>query len=164
MPKGVSKACKDYIKEAEKYLPKTHYYITDVKLALIQQIGTEKEGGLLEVAQADLDLKLQCCRQILELVEKLTPSEKRVRGILLFELQAALTEKARRAVASGEGPDALNSALLESKAMLTECVELLKNEADALPEVGIRRQAEQSLKEIDVLLRTVHMAVGDVPL
>lgn len=44
--------------------------------------------------------------------------------------------------------------------MLSEVAELLKNEPEALPEGGICKQAKQSIKEIDIILRTV----TDVPI
>lgn len=48
--------------------------------------------------------------------------------------------------------------------MLNEVTELLKNEPEALPERSIYKQAVQSLKEIDIILRTVHEVVADVPI
>lgn len=45
--------------------------------------------------------------------------------------------------------------------MLNEVTELLKNEPEALPEGNICKQAMQSMKEIDIILRTVH---ADVPI
>lgn len=112
MEKGSSKACKEYIGKAEERLSKNHFYIADVKMALAQLIGTEVDGGLPVVSDEDLDLKIQCCQQILGLVEKLCPADKRIRGLLLFELQGAVTERGRRIATGGEGPEALNVALL----------------------------------------------------
>lgn len=112
MEKGSSKACKEFISKVEEQLPKNHYYIVDVKMALSQLIGTETDGGLPAVPDEDLDLKILCCKQVLDLVEKLCPAEKRIRGLLLFELQGAITERGRRIATGGEGPDALNVALM----------------------------------------------------
>lgn len=112
MEKESSQACKEFISKAEERLPKNHYYIVDVKIALAQLIGTEQEGGLPAVSDEDLDLKIQSCKQVLGLIDKLCPVEKRIRGVLLFELQGAVTERGRRIATAGEGPDALNVALL----------------------------------------------------
>lgn len=79
---------------------------------IVQLIGTEIEGGLPAVTDEDLELKIQCCKQILELVEKLCPAEKRMRGLLLFELHGAVTERGRRIATGGEGPEALHAALM----------------------------------------------------
>lgn len=48
--------------------------------------------------------------------------------------------------------------------MLSEIAELLKNEPEALPEGGIRKQAVESMNEIDIILRTVHGTMADVPI
>lgn len=112
MEKDSSKACKEFICQAEEKLPKNHYYIVDVKMALSQLLGTELEGGLSVLSDEDLQLKISVCKQLLELIEKLCPAETRIRGLLLFELQGAVTERGRRIAANGEGPDALNVALI----------------------------------------------------
>ncbi|KAK9727534.1 MYND finger [Popillia japonica] len=93
----------------------------------------------------------------------LIPAEPRVLGILLFELHAAISEIGRRKVEAGlSGPDDLQEALLESKKLLKETVELLKHEPPELPEGKILIQAKSNLAELDVIMRTVHMKVGDV--
>lgn len=112
MEKESSKACKEFINKVEEQLPKHHYYIVDVKMALSQLIGTEQEGGLAAVSDEDLYLKIQMCKEVLDLIEKLCPAEKRIKGLLLFELQGAVTERGRRIAAGGEGPSALNVALV----------------------------------------------------
>lgn len=48
--------------------------------------------------------------------------------------------------------------------MLGEAVELLKHEPEVLPEGKICKQAVENLKEIDVILRTVHKTLGDSPI
>lgn len=46
--------------------------------------------------------------------------------------------------------------------MLNEVIDLLKNEPETLPEGSICKQAIQNVKEIDIILRTVHGTVADV--
>lgn len=81
----------------------------------------------------------------------------------MFELHAAVTEMGRRTASSGGDPEALHVALAESKKMLVQVVELLKHEPQELPEGRIGRQAVTNLKEIEVILRTVHERIGDSP-
>lgn len=47
--------------------------------------------------------------------------------------------------------------------MLSEAAELLKHEPEELPEGKVRKQAVANLREIDVILRTVHKTLGDAP-
>lgn len=131
MEKESSRACKAFISEAESKLHPNHYYITDVKLALAQLIGQEFEGGLPKVSDEDLELKATICKKLEEMIAILSPgtstvyknysrnnwyisAEKRVRGLLLFELHATVTEMGRRTASSGEGPEVLHAALIVS--------------------------------------------------
>lgn len=52
----------------------------------------------------------------------------------------------------------------ESKKYLQEALEQLKFEPEELPEGKVYVQAVKNLEEIDVILRTVHTALGDTPL
>lgn len=84
--------CKKYIKEFEKKFHHHHYLLTDVKLAITQIL----DAGVGNLAEDDLMLKLQYCRQLNKLITKLVPAENRCRGVLLFGLHAALAEIGRR--------------------------------------------------------------------
>ncbi|CAH1996051.1 unnamed protein product [Acanthoscelides obtectus] len=147
MPKGVIRECRSFIETYEQLLHPNHYYLTDVKLALANMIGQE-EGGLVETSSEDFDLKLKLCRDLMSLTEKLIPGERRVRGVLLFELHACMAEIARR---NTDDPEIVKSALMDSKKFLTECIELLKHEPEALPEGKIYKQALQNMQEFAVL-------------
>ncbi|KRT84042.1 SET domain-containing protein, partial [Oryctes borbonicus] len=133
MPKGILNICKAFLRENEKYLSPNHYYLTDVKFALSQLIG--QDAGLQAVGDDEVEFKAKLCNQLINMMKILIPAEKRVLGILLFELHAAISEIGRRKVSSGlGGPDDLQEALLESKKILKQVVELLKHEPQELPE------------------------------
>lgn len=113
MPKGQSSACKLFIKNMEKLFHPNHFYLVDVKMALAHLIGQEFNGGLPQVSDEDLRLKAQLCNQLIELGKMLAPAEKRMIGLLLFELHAAVAEIGRRRATSGEGgPEELRLSLL----------------------------------------------------
>ncbi|KAJ8915049.1 hypothetical protein NQ315_016024 [Exocentrus adspersus] len=160
MPKGVSKDCKQFMKENEQFLHPNHFYLTDVKFALSQLIGQEKPGGLPGVSDEDLELKARLCQGLVNLFRILIPGESRVRGLLLFELHASMAEIGRRR----DDPAELHTLLLESKSILQEAVDLLKHEPDSLPEGKIYKQAVVNLKELEFVLRTVHKTIGDSPM
>ncbi|KAG5899225.1 hypothetical protein JTB14_034482 [Gonioctena quinquepunctata] len=158
MPKGDSRECKSFIRSYGELLHENHYYLTDVKVALSQMIGQE-EGGLPDVSDEDLELKAKINKDLIDLVKVLTPGETRLRGVLLFELQTAISEMGRR---KGE-PEMLYAALLESKKLLNEVSHLLKNEPEELQEGKLYVQAMSNLKELDVILRTLYKTIGDSP-
>lgn len=75
MPKGIPKECKSFIDTYEELLHKNHYYLTDVKVALAQQIGQEDDGGITNVLDADLELKVKLCRNLINLLKTLVPGK-----------------------------------------------------------------------------------------
>ncbi|KAJ8981905.1 hypothetical protein NQ317_007297 [Molorchus minor] len=179
VPKGVSNECKEFIKSYEKFLHRNHFYLTDVKVALSQIIGQEFEDGLPAVSEEDLELKAKLCQGLSDLIKALVPGktnnsvnylgiritlhvvgERRVRGILLFELHAAIAEMGRRR----RDPEELHTILLRSKEVLEESVDLLKYEPDSIQEGKIYKQAVMNLKELEFVLKTVHKTLGDSPM
>ncbi|XP_017777961.1 PREDICTED: protein msta [Nicrophorus vespilloides] len=165
--KGNSNACKVFISNSLKFLHPNHYYLTDVKFALSQLLGQEFHGGLPKISDEDLQLKIDICRQLTELANKIAPAENRIKGLLLFELHAAIMELGRRRGNSGteeSGPDYLYTKLIDSKKYLVQSIEALKNESEVMPEGQICIQARRNLKDIDVLLKTVYNAIGSSPI
>lgn len=75
MPKGIPRECKSFIETYEELLHKNHYYLTDVKIALGQQIGQEDEGGIEAVSEEDLELKLKICQKLIKLLKSLVPGK-----------------------------------------------------------------------------------------
>lgn len=160
LKKGDSRPARQFISMYEKYLHNNHYYLTDVKLALGQLIGHEDSGGLPGVSTEDLELKARLCQGLTKLANTLAPGETRMRGLLLFELHAAVAELGRR---NGD-PHQLTLVLQESKKILQEATDLLKNEPESLPEGKIYHQALKNLKEIEMVLMTLHKTIGDSPM
>lgn len=80
MPKGIPKECKNFIETYEELLHKHHYYLTDVKVALAQQIGQqyEYEEGIATVADDDLALKVNLCQNLVKLLKSLVPGENKI--------------------------------------------------------------------------------------
>lgn len=103
--------CKKFIQDFENILHPNHYYLTDVKLSLVQSFG--QENGLTLLKDDDLQLKLKYCRELYNLTSVLVPAENRLRGVLLYELHAAIAENGRRKSNRGEmDPAELKSNLL----------------------------------------------------
>lgn len=62
-----------FISHCSSYLHSSHYYMTDVSLALAQMIGQDSEQGLAAVSEDRLLLKTQLCRKLADLIEILAP-------------------------------------------------------------------------------------------
>ncbi|XP_030760590.1 SET domain-containing protein SmydA-8-like isoform X2 [Sitophilus oryzae] len=159
LPKGESRAAKDFIKTYEKYLHNNHYYLTDVRFALTQLMGHEDQRGLPGLDEDDVELKARLCQGLSKLIQILAPGETRMRGLVLYELHATIAELGRR----GGDPHQLTFALHEAKKVLQEAAELLKNEPACLQEGKVYKQALKNIKEIDVVLMTLHTNIGSSP-
>ncbi|XP_045477742.1 SET domain-containing protein SmydA-8-like isoform X1 [Harmonia axyridis] len=150
LPKGDPEALKKFIDLNSLYLHPNHYFLTESRLALIQNIG-QSEDGLVNVSDENLDIKAKTAAQLLSLFSVLTPAERRLRGMVFFELHAAVSEMGRRSFE----PNIMHSRLEEAKKYLNECIDQLKNEPSCLPEGQILNQAKQNLKDIDVILQKI---------
>lgn len=152
MPKGDPDACERFVEHCANYLHPNHYYMTDVTLALAQMIGQEQELGLAGVTEDRLFLKTQLCRKLTDLLETLTPAEARLRGSLLFELHAAITETGRRKSLT-DGPNVMLDYCLEARKILSESASLLRHEPPQLPEGTLLKQAKLNLIQMDELMQ-----------
>ncbi|KAL4705998.1 hypothetical protein ACJJTC_005684 [Scirpophaga incertulas] len=144
--------CERFINHCSGYLHPSHYYMTDVSLALAQMLGQER--GLAEVDDDRLLLKTQLCRKIADLLETLAPAETRLRGSLLFELHAAIAETGRRRSLT-EGPMAMLGHVTESRKILVVAAWLLRHEPALLPEGRLARQARLNLLHLDELIHNL---------
>ncbi|XP_057666323.1 SET domain-containing protein SmydA-8-like [Diorhabda carinulata] len=158
MPKDNIKECKNFIDSYEELLHPNHYFLTEVKIALINLIGGEK-NGLRDVSEENLQLKLKFCQNLCDLFKQLTPGENKMRGKILYELQATVVEIGRRKA----DPNIVYASLIESKKLLEECTSLLKHELESSLEGKIYEKATKNLKELQLVLRTVHEAMGQSP-
>lgn len=159
MPKGDIRECKSFINTYEELLHPNHFYLIDVKLALLQLIGNVNDmNELKEIDDEDLELNLKLCQNLVALVRNLVPGEKRIRGLLLFKLHAAVAEAGRRKAS----PDIVYASLMEAKKILQEAVDLLKHEPIELDEGKLYKQAVANLKELELVIQTIHMAMGDI--
>lgn len=181
MQKNSVQAAKIFISNAAKHVPGNHFYITDVKLAMSEMIGQEFRGGIADVSEEELLLKIKVCKELLSLAEILAPAENRIRGSLFFEIHSAIAELGQRRGSQGhEGPDYLLESLTvklivfrkilslivylqESKKYLVQAIEALKHESPVMPEGKILEQAKINLRDINVLLATVRVTVGATP-
>lgn len=75
MSKGDLRECKNFIDTYEELLHKNHYYLTDVRVALAQQIGQEDEGGIAGVTDEELELKAKLCQSLVNLLKSLVPGQ-----------------------------------------------------------------------------------------
>lgn len=73
MQKGHQESCKRFLEYYGKLLHKNHFYLTEVKFVLAQLIG--QEGGLGDVHDDDLDLKMKLCTDVNSILKRVAPGK-----------------------------------------------------------------------------------------
>uniref|UniRef100_T1I1Y7 Protein msta n=1 Tax=Rhodnius prolixus TaxID=13249 RepID=T1I1Y7_RHOPR len=156
--KFIIDSCRNFLDKVRKMVPDNQYQAVEIKLALVQIIGqTSGSRGLQAVPMPLLQLKEDLCRRMIDLAETLFPAECRLKGVLYFELHAAIAEKARRNCDHKAAEKTSAQALLmESGNYLDRSLELLKFEPLALPEGKIYQQAVENKRDLDKLYKSLN--------
>ncbi|XP_055921178.1 SET domain-containing protein SmydA-8 [Eupeodes corollae] len=130
--------CKKYIEHYQKWLPRKHYYISEVKIQLVQKLGADPKD-LMVLPEKDLDIKLEYAKEMIELYEQLAPCETRILGILCFEVHSAIAEKTRRISLETN----MNCIVLleESLLFVEKSIQYLKHESNVFAEGLVCKQA-----------------------
>ncbi|KAK9883483.1 hypothetical protein WA026_001657 [Henosepilachna vigintioctopunctata] len=156
LPKNDANNIKQFLSSSSGYLHQNHFYLTEIRLALVQLIGQGNTSeSMTEISEEDLELKAKTATQLLSLFDSIAPAERRLKGIVLFELHASLAEMGRR---NGE-PDTMHRRLTEARRYLIDCIDTLKDEPSFLPEGQILKQAKLNLKSIDIVLQKIMESV-----
>ncbi|KAK5641709.1 hypothetical protein RI129_010256 [Pyrocoelia pectoralis] len=146
MDKGNVEDCKQFLDHYSKILTPNHAYMIDVKLALAQLIGNG-DHSLQTVSIDELLFKKQLCEEVINIVNIISPAEKRVIGILLVEIYASITELQRRKFNKAT-KDPL-SMLRECTTILRQAVSCLQHEPEALFEGKLYKQAVSDLTNLE---------------
>lgn len=142
--------CIRFIEHYSKYLSPNHFYIIDVKIALAQIIGGGEINGIQKVSDERLNLKAQICRDLIDIVMKVAPSESRILGLIKFELHSTYAELGRRAIAA-KNPNC-RAMLEESLVNCEEVIRYLAYDPEILPEGKIRRQAKINADSLKIMI------------
>ncbi|XP_055837912.1 SET domain-containing protein SmydA-8 [Episyrphus balteatus] len=137
--------CIKFIEHYQKWLPRKHYYISEVKIQLVQKLGADPKD-LMVLSEKDLDTKLEYAKEMIELYEQLAPCETRILGILCFEVHSAVAEKTRRI--SLETNMNCIELLGESLSYVEKAIEYLKHESNVFAEGLV---CQQAIKNRDAL-------------
>ncbi|XP_034946527.1 SET domain-containing protein SmydA-8-like [Chelonus insularis] len=152
MKKDDIDACKQFIQRHSQTLHDNHFYLVDVKLALVQLIG-QQDGGLPALSDELLNEKISLCKKLDQLLQTLVPAEHRIRGLILFEAHAGIAEYGRR-----QGKDELRGMLMLSKQALEEAYQLLRYEPEVLPEGKVARIAKKNISEMNLIIKALSQA------
>ncbi|KAF6214048.1 hypothetical protein GE061_011778 [Apolygus lucorum] len=154
--KGDVSSYSNCINRVKNLVGENYCHLVEAKLTLAQMIGQSSSKGLADVEDGLLSTKETLSRQLISLADGVFRAEYRIRGVLFFELHAAVAELARRQVnKKNSNAFVLQARLLESGGYLERVIFFLKHEPQALPEGKIYKQALQNLKDLQNLYKTM---------
>ncbi|KAF2350506.1 SET domain [Trinorchestia longiramus] len=136
----------------EKYssvLHPNHFHIIAIKSSLSQIYGRIPGLQMTDLTTTQLNRKMQCCRDVLKILDILDPGISRLRGIMEYELQVPLLLQLNRAFMQRQltRPDLLQQ-LQEPQQLLENVIRCLQHEAPSSFEGKICKISRQSLSEV----------------
>jgi len=156
LEKGSVEACQAFIKKHSQNLHPNHYYLQDIKLALCQMIGQSATGQgheIYNLSEKELLYKQRISLELLEVANRISPGISRLRGVILYELQATLAAYARRKFSSGEiSTEHMRNIMKEVKKYLLECIQIFSFEPPCLQEGRLATIARLDLLELETFL------------
>jgi len=156
LEKGSIEACQSFIRKHSQNLHPNHYYLMDIKLALCQMIGQSAAGQgheIFNLTEKELLYKQKIGMELLEVANIISPGISRLRGVILYELQATLATYARRKFSAGEiSTDHMKNVMKEVKKYLIECIQIFSFEPACLQEGRLATIARLDLLELETFL------------
>jgi len=156
LEKGSIEACQSFIRKHSQNLHPNHYYLMDIKLALCQMIGQSAAGQgheIFNLTEKELLYKQKIGMELLEVANIISPGISRLRGVILYELQATLACYARRKFSAGEiSTDHMKNVMKEVKKYLIECIQIFSFEPACLQEGRLATIARLDLLELETFL------------
>jgi len=163
LEKGSVEACQAFIKKHSQNLHPNHYYLQDIKLALCQMIGQSATGQgheIFNLTEKELLYKQKIGMELLEVANTISPGISRLRGVILYELQATLAAYARRKFSSGEiSTDHMRNVMKEVKKYLLECIQIFSFEPPCLQEGRLATIARLDLLELETFMDSLQQKV-----
>lgn len=73
MEKGSEQNCMKYLQHYGKWLTDNHYNMVDIRIALVQIIGSGGPHVMQGISDEELQLKIKNAQQLIELFKKIAP-------------------------------------------------------------------------------------------
>ncbi|KAK3879935.1 hypothetical protein Pcinc_015529 [Petrolisthes cinctipes] len=143
------------MKKYQFVLHPQHFHIVGMKHSLSQMYGRVAGFLLPELTQAQRLRKLECCRDLLQVLDVLDPGISRLRGLTLYELHAPLLLQANKAFQNTTiTKSAFLQQLQEVEGYLDQAIYCLKHEPVSSFEGEICKIAYNSVVELKKWIKT----------
>ena len=127
---------------------------------MIGQSATGQGHEIYNLSEKELLYKQRISLELLEVANRISPGISRLRGVILYELQATLAAYARRKFSSGEiSTEHMRNIMKEVKKYLLECIQIFSFEPPCLQEGRLATIARLDLLELETFLDSLQSKV-----
>jgi len=127
---------------------------------MIGQSAAGQGHEIFNLTEKELLYKQKIAVELLEVANKISPGVSRLRGVILYELQATLAAYARRKFSAGEiSTDHMRTVMKEVKKHLVECIQIFSFEPPCLQEGRLATIARLDLLELETFLDSLESKV-----
>ena len=120
---------------------------------MIGQSAAGQGHEIFNLTEKELLYKQKIGMELLEVANIISPGISRLRGVILYELQATLACYARRKFSAGEiSVDHMKNVMKEVKKYLIECIQIFSFEPACLQEGRLATIARLDLLELETFL------------
>ncbi|XP_049855223.1 SET domain-containing protein SmydA-8 [Schistocerca gregaria] len=121
----------DFLDKYSGALHPKNGHVLEVKYALSQMYGNSPGYSLADLTDEQVNRKVELCNELLEVADVLEPGMSRLRGILLYELQAAMVVQAKRDFNADKiTKSAAQEIMGEAMTLLQDATKILQSEPD----------------------------------
>ncbi|XP_066994525.2 SET domain-containing protein SmydA-8 isoform X2 [Anabrus simplex] len=148
LDKTKMEALENFLEKYSNALHPTNSHVVEVKYALTQGYGNLVGYTLPELTDKQLARRIDLCHELLELADILDPGASRLRGSLLFDLQATMVVKAKKdfqeeKITKSAAEDILGRAMI----FLQEAAEIFRQEPEMVEK--LQDMLENLSKELE---------------
>jgi len=145
-----------FLKKYDGVLHAHHFYMVDVKLALCQMYGHLEGQKIIDLTEDELNVKEALCLELLKLADVLSPGLNRLRGVILYELQAVFSVRSRKSyLANDISKQELESHVKIVRKMLQEASTIFSWESEDTEEGRLAQISRMELNDVNQFLRSI---------
>jgi len=156
LKRGSVEDCERFLKKYDNILHPHHFYLIDVKLALCQMYGHLEDQKIIDLTEEILNTKEALCLELLKVIDVLSPGMNRLRGVILYELQAVFSVRSRKTyLANDISKQELVSHVKIVRKMLQESATIFSWESEETEEGRLATIAKMELNDVNLFLRSI---------
>lgn len=136
-------------KKYRAVLEPLHYLLNSIRQSLIELYGRVPEYRMQELSDAQLERKIELCKDVQRVLDVFEPGKTRSRAILLYEMHAPIVVLSQSQLDHGKlDIESMKNQFEEVVVMLEECAEILEWEDPITPEGMLANLVKEAIVKL----------------